>query len=144
MMFFLLIFVVIVAAFSISASLITFVIKKIKEIGLLKAMGASNSMILAVFTLKGLVVGVTGTIFGTIIGIAAIYWRNEFMFALRRFTGIEIFPKKFYFFSELPASIRLEDLVIIWILSISLCIIGALLPSFCAASIDPAKALRYE
>jgi ABC-type lipoprotein release transport system permease subunit len=66
------------------------------------------------------------------------------MFSLRKITGIEIFPKKFYFFSELPAAIKLDDLLVIWTLSMVLCIIGAIVPSLCAASLDPAKALRYE
>jgi lipoprotein-releasing system permease protein len=144
MMYFLLIFVVVVAAFSISVSLITFVMRKIREIGLLKAIGASDLMIVLIFTLKGFIIGFCGTICGTIFGICAITWRNEFMFALRRFTGVEIFPKQFYFFSELPAAVKLDDMIVIWFLSMVLCVLGALLPSLTAAMIRPAKALKYE
>lgn len=144
MMYFLLVFVVVVAAFSISVSLITFVMRKIREIGLLKALGASDFTVAAVFTLKGLIIGILGIICGTIFGIFAIAWRNELMFALRRFTGIEIFPKQFYFFSQLPASVKMDDLVIIWVLSMILCVVGSLIPSIAASKIQPAKALKYE
>ncbi len=144
MMYFLLIFVVVVAAFSISVSLITFVMRKIREIGLLKAMGASDLMIAAVFTMKGVVVGLIGTLAGTVFGISAVAWRNDLMFALRRLTGIEIFPRKFYFFSELPAAVKVDDLLVIWALSMVLCVAGSLIPSVAAALIQPAKALKYE
>ncbi|HRU02113.1 MAG TPA: hypothetical protein P5239_10480, partial [Victivallales bacterium] len=84
------------------------------------------------------------TISGTVFGISAITWRNELLFALRKFTGIEIFPRQFYFFSELPATVKINDLVIICFLSIILCIIASLIPSIVASRIQPAKALKYE
>ncbi|HOK04275.1 MAG TPA: FtsX-like permease family protein [Victivallales bacterium] len=144
MMYFLLVFVVIVATFSISVSLITFVMRKIREIGLLKALGASDLTVAIVFTLKGFIIGILGIISGTVFGISAITWRNELLFALRKFTGIEIFPRQFYFFSELPATVKINDLVIICFLSIILCIIASLIPSIVASRIQPAKALKYE
>jgi len=144
MMYFLLVFVVIVATFSISVSLITFVMRKIREIGLLKALGASDLTVAIVFTLKGFIIGILGIICGTIFGVSAIVWRNELLFALRKFTGIEIFPKQFYFFSELPAALKIDDLVIIWFISIILCIIASLIPSIAASRIQPARALKYE
>lgn len=144
MMFFLLIFIVLVAAFSISNTLITVVLRKTREIGLLKALGGSSGTILRIFVLQGFIVGVAGTFFGLLLALSVIRWRNEILFALRRITGIEIFPAKFYFFSQLPASVVPSDIILICTVSIILCTLGAFVPAWRASRLDPAKALRYE
>ena len=144
MQFFLLIFIVLVAAFSITNTLITVVVQKTREIGLLKALGAQNLSILNIFLFQGFIVGVTGTLCGTMLGVGIIYWRNQILIALRWITGQELFPPEFYIFSQLPATINTQDLVIIAIISILLCTLGGLIPAWRAAKLDPAKALRYE
>ncbi len=144
MQFFLLIFIVLVAAFSITNTLITVVVQKTREIGLLKALGAQNLSILNIFLFQGFFVGVTGTLFGTMFGVGIIYWRNYILSALRWITRQELFPPEFYIFSQLPATINSQDLIIIAIISILLCTLGGLIPAWRAAKLDPAKALRYE
>lgn len=144
MMFFLLIFIVLVAAFSISNTLIMVVLKKTREIGLLKALGATSGTVMRIFIIQGSIVGFVGTGLGTLLGITIIRWRNEIMYALRIITGIEIFPKEYYFFSELPASVVPQDLLIIGLVSMILCTLGGILPAWRAARLNPAGALRYE
>ncbi len=144
MQFFLLIFIVLVAAFSIANTLITVVVQKTREIGLLKALGAGDSTVLLVFLCQGFLVGVVGTGFGTGMGLLVIRWRNEILKILRTVTGQEVFPKQFYLFSELPASVNANDLILIICVSITLCTLGGLIPAWRAARLDPAKALRYE
>lgn len=144
MMLFLLVFIVLVAAFSITNTLITTVIQKTREIGLLKSLGATAGTILRVFVLQGFLVGFLGTCCGTGLGILVIIWRNQLMHAIGTVTGMELFPKEFYFFDELPASLVPHDLIIISIISIVLCTLGAIIPALRAARLDPAKALRYE
>ncbi|OGV47036.1 MAG: hypothetical protein A2017_18355 [Lentisphaerae bacterium GWF2_44_16] len=144
MMFFLLIFIVLVAAFSITNTLITVVVQKTREIGLLKALGSSSGSVMRVFILQGFFVGLLGTVFGNALGISVIYWRNNIMHSISRTTGMELFPKEFYFFNELPAHIVTHDLLFIGIISVILCTTGGIIPAWRAARLDPASALRYE
>ena len=144
MMFFLLIFIVLVAAFSITNTLITSVYQKTREIGLLKALGCSDGAVMRIFVFQGLLVGVIGSLAGTLTGILVIHFRNDILRFVSQISGRDLFPKNFYFFNELPAHIVPQDLLIIVGASIILCTFGALLPAWRAARLDPAEALRYE
>ena len=143
-MFFLLIFIVLVAAFSITNTLITSVYQKTREIGLLKALGCSDGAVMRIFVFQGLLVGVIGSLTGTLTGILVIHFRNDILRFVSKISGKELFPKSFYFFSELPAHIVPQDVLIIVGASIILCTLGAVLPAWRAARLDPAEALRYE
>ena len=144
MQFFLLAFIVLVAAFSITNTLITVVVQKTREIGLLKALGATNGAVVRIFVFQGFLVGFLGTVFGMLSGLAIIHWRNQLLHAMRYVTGQEIFPKEFYLFSQLPASIDFRDIVVIGLISIVLCTLGGIIPAVRASRLDPAAALRYE
>ncbi len=144
MQFFLLAFIVLVAAFSITNTLITTVIQKTREIGALKSMGASSGTIMRIFILQGFFVGAIGTGFGICFGMLVVRYRMGILHAMRFLTGQEIFPKEFYVFSELPAHIVFSDVVWISLISIVLCTFGGVVPAFRAAKLDPAGALRYE
>lgn len=144
MMFFLLIFIVLVAAFSIANTLITSVYQKTREIGLLKALGATDGMVTRVFIAQGFLIGVIGSGVGTLAGWLVIHFRNDILRLVSRWTNMELFPKEFYYFNELPAHIVTGDVLFIVISSIVLCTFGALLPALRAAYLDPVRALRYE
>ncbi len=144
MMFFLLIFIVLVAAFSITNTLITSVYQKTAEIGVLKALGAGNGSITGIFVLQGFLIGAAGSALGTGLGTLVIVFRMKIMAAVSRTLGIELFPKQLYYFDELPAHITAQDAGIIVTASVLLCTLGALLPALRAAKLDPAKALRHE
>ena len=144
MMFFVLIFIVLVAASSITNTLITVVVQKTREIGLLRALGASSGTVMKIFILQGFFVGFLGTCFGLLLGAMVIHWRMDILTLLSTVFHVEIFPKQFYMLSELPASVVPGDLLIIVICTIVLCTLGAIIPAYRAAKLDPAKALRYE
>ena len=144
MMFFLLVFIVLVAAFSITNTLISTVYQKTREIGILKALGASPGTILRIFLWQGAVVGVAGSCCGVLLGWAVIFWRNDLLRFIGRLFNRDFFPKEFYYFSEMPAHIVPGDVIFIIVTSIVLCTLGAALPAWGASRLDPAKALRYE
>ncbi len=144
MMFFLLVFIVLVAAFSITNTLITVVVQKTREIGLLKAIGGSSGTVMRLFIMQGLLVGMIGSVCGTIMGIGVVYFRNDLLRLVSKVTGQELFPREFYYFNELPAHIVPGDIIFIVVVSILLCTLGGVIPAWRAAKLDPAKALRYE
>ena len=143
-MTFLLFFIVIVAAFGIMNTLITVTVQKRREIGIMKAVGASIGQIMGVFLFQGIVVGIFGTITGLGLGMTLIRFRNEFSRWLAGTLHIEIFPRAVYQFSEIPAEVIPSDVVRICIAAFIICSLAALIPAYFAARVDPVKALRYE
>lgn len=143
-MFFLLFFIVVVAAFGIMSTLITVTVQKRREIGIVKALGANISQIIWIFLGQGTVVGLFGTLTGLGLGMTLIRYRNEFSRFLANKLHIEVFPREVYQFSEIPAQVVPHDVVIICISAFVICSIAALIPAYFAARLDPVKALRYE
>ncbi len=143
-MFFLLAFILIVAAFGIMSSQITFVVQKTREIGMLKGLGATPSQILWLFLSQSLVVGVVGVLAGFGLGRLALAYRNEFLEFLRRSTGLEIFPASVYGFTELPALIAPWDIALICGSALVICALAGLIPAWNAGRLRAVEALRYE
>lgn len=143
-MFFILMFIILVAAFGIMNTLITVTVQKTREIGILKAIGARTGQIIGIFAFQGMVVGFFGTLTGLATGIFLVQFRNETREFLSNVLGVKIFPSDVYQFSEIPAKIVPSDVAIICVSAFLICSIAALIPAFFAARLDPVKALRYE
>jgi len=143
-MFFLLFFIVVVAAFGIMSTLITVTVQKRREIGIMKALGANLAQIIWVFLGQGTIVGLFGTLTGLGLGMTLIRYRNEFSHWLASTFHIEVFPREVYQFSSIPAEVIPRDVSIICISAFLICSFAALIPAYFAARLDPVKALRYE
>jgi lipoprotein-releasing system permease protein len=143
-MFFLLFFIIIVAAFGIMNTLITVTVQKTRDIGVMKAIGANITQIVGVFLGQGIIVGLFGTLMGLGLGMTLVRYRNEFNNWLATVAHIEVFPKQVYLFSKLPAEVVPRDVATICIGAFLICCIFAFLPAYRAARLDPVKALRYE
>jgi len=143
-MFIVMFFTTVVAAFGIMNSLITFVVQKTREIGMLKALGAARAQVLWLFLSQGLVVGVVGVVTGFILSMIAVSYRNEFLHFMRDWTGLELFPASIYQFTELPALIVPSDIAIICGSALVMCVLAGLIPAWIASRLRPVQALRYE
>lgn len=145
MMFYLLFFITIVAAFGICSALITFVVQKTREIGALKALGATSGQILSLFLAQSFMVGLAGVFAGCGLGLLAVVYRNDFLLIMRRVTGIELFPSSIYHFYEIPAWLKPADIAVICGGALLACVVvGGLIPAWSAARLKPAEALRHE
>ena len=143
-MFFLLMFIILVAAFGIMNTLITVTVQKTREIGVLKALGARTWQVISVFLAQGMVVGVIGVACGLALGMSLIRWRNEVSAWLSNVLGVEIFPRSVYQFNEIPAEIVPSDVALICISAFVICALAALIPAWIASRLDPVKALRCD
>ena len=143
-MFYLLFFIMIVAAFGIASAQITFVYQKTREIGILRALGATRAQIMRIFVLQSFVVGVIGVLAGFSLGLLMVNYRNEFLFAMRRVTGFELFPAQIYTFRELPALISASDIAVICGGSLVMCLVAGFLPAWTASKLKPVEALRRQ
>ena len=143
-MFYLLFFIVLVAALCILSAQITFVVQKTREIGMLKALGATNLQISGIFLTQSAIIGALGVLAGYGLGVLAVTYRNEFLEFMRWATGWELFPASIYGFGELPAIIAPRDIAVICVSSFVICILGGVLPAIRAGRLKPVEALRYE
>lgn len=144
MMFFLLIFITIVAAFGITNTLITMTVQKTREIGLLKALGFSSGSVMRIFFWQGWIEGVIGTVFGVGLGLLVLKYRNDLMYFLSNRFGMELFPKELYHLSEIPATTSSGDVLVVAVVVMVICTLAGIVPAYRAASLDPARAIRYE
>jgi lipoprotein-releasing system permease protein len=143
-MFYLLFFIMIVAALCILSALITFVVQKTREIGMLKALGATDMQVSGLFLSQSGFVAAVGDLAGFGLGMLALSYRNEFLHVMNRLTGFELFPASIYGFSELPALIVPRDIALICGSAFLICLLGGIIPSWRAGRLEPIAALRYE
>ncbi len=141
MISFLLFFIVIVAALSMMNTMITVTVQKKKEIGVLKAIGGSDSQIVGVFLVQGMIVGLIGSVIGLGLGALVIRFRSQLQGWLGNF-GIDVFPPELYGVREIPAAIVGSDILIICGGAFLLCTLAAIGPAFIVSRLDAAKALR--
>lgn len=144
LMFFLLLFIVLVAAFAIAVAQLLTVLRKTREIGLLGALGGRGREVALCFCFQGFLIGLVGTVLGLALGLLALWFRNDIVSVLATITGSRDTLVQFYQFTQLPAQYNLADYVRISLAAIVLATIAGLLPARRAAKLKPAEALRHE
>lgn len=133
-MFVILTLIILVAAFNIASALIMMVMEKNRDIAVLKAMGATHSMIRRIFMINGMIIGLIGTSIGTTLGVAICY-------ILKRYEFIKL-PEA-YPFSTLPVQLEFSDVALTAASALVICFLSTLYPSFKASRMNPVEAIRY-
>ena len=142
LMYFLLFFIMLVAAICVMNTTITVTVQKRREIGILTALGSRSRQIIGIFLAQAGIVALVGIAFGLLGGMTVLHFRNDLRDFISRATGRDFFPQDIYFLSEIPSQVQLVDLSSICGLAIVLCLLAALIPAWFAARVDPAVALR--
>jgi len=144
MLMFIILFIILVASFSIASSLLTSVVRKTKEIGLLAALGGKPRQVAACFCFQGFFIGLVGTALGIGLAVTALTFRNEVVHAFARITQSEAALLRFYQFANLPLSYSAHDFTVIITSAIVIATLAGLLPAWRAARLKPVEALRAE
>jgi len=140
----LLLLIVAVAAFNIIATLIMVVADKGADIAILRTLGATPGQIMGIFMVQGTVIGVIGTLVGAVLGIFAALNVSQLVGWIERLSGQQVMSSDVYFISNLPSELLLSDVVLICGAAFTLSFLATVYPSWRAARIQPADALRYE
>ena len=143
-LFVILLMVIAVAAFNIVSTLVMVVKDKQADIAILRTAGATPGDILRVFVTQGSVIGIVGTLGGMLLGVLlSLNLENIVQFMEATF-GIKFLASDVYFISDLPADLRIPDVVRICSISLVLALLSTVYPAWRGARTMPAEALRYE
>jgi lipoprotein-releasing system permease protein len=140
----LLFLIIAVAGFGILAIFFMIVVEKTRDIGILKALGASSSGVMSIFLSYGLALGVVGSGVGVLLGLFFVRYINELEAVITAITGRKVFDDKIYYFPEIPTLV--QPGMVFWVTcgAIAIAVLASVLPARRAARLRPVEALRYE
>ncbi|HRD89737.1 MAG TPA: FtsX-like permease family protein, partial [Accumulibacter sp.] len=144
MMFIILSLIVAVAAFNIVSTLVMAVTDKQADIAILRTLGASPGSIMAVFIVQGALIGFIGLGMGIAGGVALALNVDVVVPFIERMLGTQFLAKEVYYISSLPSELQWSDVTTITGVAFVLALLATIYPSWRAARVNPAAALRYE
>jgi lipoprotein-releasing system permease protein len=143
-MFIILTLIVAVAAFNIVSTLVMLVTDKQADIAILRTLGASPRSVMQIFVVQGALIGVIGTLIGVVGGVILAFNVDIVVPAIEQTLGFKFLSKDVYYISDLPSEVQVRDVATIGSMSLVLAFLATLYPSWRAARVNPAEALRYE
>jgi lipoprotein-releasing system permease protein len=144
MMFIILLLIVLVAAFNSVSTLVMAVTDKQADIAILRTLGASPGGIMKIFIVQGAIIGLLGTFLGVASGIPTALNIDVIVPFLERLLSVRFLSSEVYYITELPSDLQSADVIAITLVSLVLSFVATLYPSWRAARVNPAEALRYE
>ena len=144
MMFIILMLIIAVAAFNLVSTLVMTVTEKQADIAILRTLGATPRSIMKIFIVQGALAGILGTLIGVSFGVLVSLNIDVIVPFIERLFGFQFLPKNIYLISSLPSDLQWMDVLRIGGSSIVLSFLATLYPSWSAAKVNPAEALRYE
>jgi lipoprotein-releasing system permease protein len=133
-----------VAAFNIVSTLVMLVTDKQADIAILRTLGAAPGSILQIFVVQGAMIGVIGTLTGVAGGVLLALNVDTVVPALETVLGFKFLSPEVYYISDLPSDVQPRDVAVIGVVSLVMSFVATLYPSWRAARVNPAEALRYE
>jgi lipoprotein-releasing system permease protein len=143
-MFVILLLIVAVAAFNIVSTLVMMVTDKHSDIAILRTLGMSPGSVMVIFMVQGCIIGVIGTLLGTIGGVILALNVETVVPAIEHVFGIKFLAADVYYITELPSDMRWSDVFRISSIAFILTVIATIYPAWRGARTQPAEALRYE
>lgn len=144
MMFIILTLIIAVAAFNLVSTLVMTVTDKQADIAILRTLGASPGSIMKIFMIQGALVGLLGTAIGVTLGVVVAINVDVIVPFIEQLLGVQFLPRDIYLISALPSDLRWPDVGTIGMVAVVLAFLATLYPSWRAARVKPAEALRYE
>ncbi len=136
--------IVLVGAFGLVSSLVMTVNSKRSDIAILRTQGATQGSIMKIFMIQGMFVGLAGVVIGCTLGLLIAFNVEAIVESIEAMFGVQFLPKDIYLISHMPSDPRAGDIIPIAIYSFLLSLVATIYPSWRAARIQPAEALRYE
>ncbi|MDO6562489.1 lipoprotein-releasing ABC transporter permease subunit [Amphritea sp. 1_MG-2023] len=140
----LLFLIVFVAAFNIVSTLVMVVTDKKGDIAILRTLGATPGCIMRIFMVQGTVIGVMGTLLGSVLGIILALTVTDLIAWVEQAFGIQFLSADVYFISYLPSQLQLDDVFVIITVALGISFLATIYPAWRASRTQPAEALRYE
>jgi lipoprotein-releasing system permease protein len=144
MMFIILGLIVLVAAINIVSTLVVAVTDKQADIAILRTFGAAPRSVMQIFIVQGMVIGVIGTLVGVLTGIVTALNIDVIVPAIESAFNVKFLSKDVYMIPDLPSDLQADDVVSVALMALALSFVATLYPSWRAARLNPAEALRYE
>lgn len=134
----------VVAAFGIVGTLIMSVMSRIKDIGILRSVGAKTKSILQIFVYQGMAIGLTGIILGLIAGITLALSLDKVVDLISHIIGHPLIPQDIYYFNRIPVNINTGDIGLIVVSALLISLFASIYPAYYATRIIPSEAVRHE
>ncbi|HET7669913.1 MAG TPA: lipoprotein-releasing ABC transporter permease subunit [Burkholderiales bacterium] len=144
MMFIILTLIVLVATINIVSTLVVAVKDKQADIAILRTLGAPPGSVMQIFIVQGMLMGVIGTAVGMVLGVVTALNIDVIVPAIESVFGLKFLDKQVYLIPDLPSDLQSSDVLVISLMALALSFVATLYPSWSAARLNPAEALRYE
>lgn len=140
----LLFLIIAVAGFGILAIFFMIVVEKTRDIGILKALGASSNGVMSIFLGYGLALGIVGSGVGVVLGLLFVIYINEIEDVITFLTGRKVFDETIYYFPEIPTAIEPTMVISVAFGAMLIAVAASVLPARRAAMMHPVEALRND
>jgi lipoprotein-releasing system permease protein len=134
----------VVAAFGIVGTLIMSVMSRVKDIGILRSVGAKTKSILQIFIFQGMAIGSSGIFLGLIAGVSLALSLDKVVEIISKIIGRSLIPKDIYYFDRIPVNINISDVSLIVISAWVITLLASIYPAYYASRVIPSEAVRHE